>query len=687
MQPNEVKHFMDLGEPVGREKKKAAAGLATTFGKSFLGRGGNCAFAKSAQHEAGTCTCIHAQQIVDAQGNVEREAARGVPIWCETGRMKKLFAVILIALAVAAAIWIAVRVELSWRTVTVPELLPQNTLLLVQAPDVKQMQARWRESALYQIWREPSVQVWSNKLLEQFRRDHQGSQNFHDFIGLGPSRVFAAVTSIDNSEPRLVGGFHFEAAPEEVRKFIEARAAKWWPQAVAVKRETLLYRRHQIENLHGARLQFASVLDDHWFFASNDVAALKALLDRADRRPGKGEPSLKQNEVFAAAAKHLPNEYAAMIFLDPQPFLEKLLPLVTMTGQSLPATQLQRLKSVRSVISALGFERDQMRERDFVAMPRIGTEKKLSRTLLSAAAGNTFFYSVSRVHSPDQFMTPSEVVAPGLAAILGHLSSALTSHGLKPEDLQVAFGDELEIIGQWPGDVHWPNFVASLPVADLPRARRIADALASIEIAGGAWTRTQKNGITLYTSQPLSGVVPVSLVVAITEKMLFVGTADAALETAIVNADRRAGELEKTAAFRDAAAKVPPAETAFNYLDTRLLFERLDAVIRPLLTAAATLYPALRQNLGSASLPPAEAIGRHLSPIVLSQRYEGDGYLSESVGPVTFREAALGMAIGVGASFIYLGEGLRSASLLPANTPAQATPTPTPTPWPTPLSI
>ena len=60
MQPNEVEHFIDLREPVGREKKKAATGLAATFGEGFLGRGGDRTFAKSAKHEAGTCTFFHA---------------------------------------------------------------------------------------------------------------------------------------------------------------------------------------------------------------------------------------------------------------------------------------------------------------------------------------------------------------------------------------------------------------------------------------------------------------------------------------------------------------------------------------------------------------------------------------------------------------------------------------------------
>jgi hypothetical protein len=69
----------------------------------------------------------------------------------------------------------------------------------------------------------------------------------------------------------------------------------------------------------------------------------------------------------------------------------------------------------------------------------------------------------------------------------------------------------------------------------------------------------------------------------------------------------------------------------------------------------------------------------------MSQRYTGDGYLSESVGPVTFNEATVGAAGLMSALYIYLHRGLKLGSLLPSTAtapapPAAASPTPIPTP-------
>ena len=167
-----------------------------------------------------------------------------------------------------------------------------------------------------------------------------------------------------------------------------------------------------------AHFAFARAFDNHWFFASNNLAALKALLDRVDRRREKGEPSLKDDEPFAAARKHLPGEYEGLLFVDPRPFVEKLMPLILMAGQSLPAAQVERLKSVDRVAVALGFEHGVMRETDFVAMPRVGTETKLTRPLLATAGAETFFYSVSRMSWPDNVFSPATPVASGLSALI-----------------------------------------------------------------------------------------------------------------------------------------------------------------------------------------------------------------------------------------------------------------------------
>jgi len=71
---------------------------------------------------------------------------------------------------------------------------------------------------------------------------------------------------------------------------------------------------------------------------------------------------------------------------------------------------------------------------------------------------------------------------------------------------------------------------------------------------------------------------------------------------------------------------------------------------------------------------------------VMSQRYEGNGYVTESIGPVTFREATLGLAGAIGGLFIYLQEAIRPGRGTLGPSPLfQPTPQPSPTPTASPI--
>jgi hypothetical protein len=602
--------------------------------------------------------------------------------------MKKLVAVIVIALVIAAAIWVSVRVQLAKRLAIVPELLPETTLVLIEAPDFQKTRSDWHESDLSKIWREPSVQEFLRKPLARLPENRGGRRQLEDFLGLRPKHGFLALTSLEKNEPKLIGGFHFDAKPEKARESIGELEAELLSRTPNATHETLAHRQHNIEIARVSHFVFASVYDNEWYFASNDLATLKALLDRADHRRENTHGSLAETAAFVAAVKHLPREYAGMVFLDPRPFMAKLMPLVALTGQSLAMDQLKRLSQLQSIAATVGFDRGKMRETDFVAMPQVSAESKLQHPLLGTAGANTFFYSDSRVHWSDNLLAGSAPAAIGLPALVQQFTAAAKAQGISLEDLRKAFGEELEIIGDWPANSHWPTLIATLPVNDISRAKKIVAALASVEIGGAPWNRSDENGAIFYQAQPFAGFIPINPAMAVSETLLFAASDAAALKAAVARVTPPAGELAKSTLFKDAAALLPAAESAFAYVDTRLLYARIDAAVRPLILMSATFNPALAKTVNPSKLPPPEVITQHLSPIVMSQRYEKDGYVTESVGPVTFREASIGAAGAVGRLCIYLRQGLNPGALLQQNPPGPTPPTllsPTASPTPSPF--
>jgi hypothetical protein len=98
---------------------------------------------------------------------------------------------------------------------------------------------------------------------------------------------------------------------------------------------------------------------------------------------------------------------------------------------------------------------------------------------------------------------------------------------------------------------------------------------------------------------------------------------------------------------------VPAPTKFFAYVDTALLYSRLDATLRPMLLTGAAFMPTMNNYIDVSKLPSPEVITKHLSPIVSSQRYERDGYRAESVGPVTSNQAAIGF--GLPAAFWAIG--------------------------------
>jgi hypothetical protein len=142
---------------------------------------------------------------------------------------------------------------------------------------------------------------------------------------------------------------------------------------------------------------------------------------------------------------------------------------------------------------------------------------------------------------------------------------------------------------------------------------------------------------------------------------------------------RSGGPSELAAArnFQNAERTVPTAQQAFVYVDPALLYARFDAKLRPLLAMGAAFLPSLADSVDLNKLPSAEVVAKHLSPTVMSQSYQGDGYVAESIGSVPIYHTLVA-AIGGGA--------LATAIYRPHiddSVPTSSLPTPSPSPSPT----
>jgi hypothetical protein len=106
------------------------------------------------------------------------------------------------------------------------------------------------------------------------------------------------------------------------------------------------------------------------------------------------------------------------------------------------------------------------------------------------------------------------------------------------------------------------------------------------------------------------------------------------------------------------------------------LYSRLDASLRPMLLMAAAFVPAVAGSIDATKLPAPEVITKHLSPIVSSQRYDRDGYMAESIGPITLDQLGIGVAIFSSFGAAAARQTGLGAPAMPL--PAIASPSPTP---------
>src|SRR5262249_10932906 len=145
------------------------------------------------------------------------------------------------------------------------------------------------------------VQDFLRKPLSNTSKTGAVNQTLLEIEQLAPTNAFIALTSIDNNNPRVVGGFHFRGTQEEAEQIIGKWRSRLMGQNSSPQREKMQYQGHEIEVTKTGSLSIATVFAPPWFFVATDPADVQSLLDRAERRSSNPDNRLDKDETYRAA--------------------------------------------------------------------------------------------------------------------------------------------------------------------------------------------------------------------------------------------------------------------------------------------------------------------------------------------------------------------------------------------------
>ena len=584
--------------------------------------------------------------------------------------MKRILLLIL-ALAVAAfAGWYYWNFSQQLSSASVAALLPRETIFVAHMPDYNRAREEWQHCDVYQLYSEPAVQDFLRKPLSNVAKTDAASQTLREIEQLAPKNAFIALTSIDNNNPKLVGGFRFRGSEEEAKRIIDRWRSVLTGQNPNLKHQKVQYQGHEIDVAKSAPFTLATAYDPPWFFAATDVPELQALLDHADHRGKSPDNRLENDDVYRAAISHRPSNYVAFFYLQPKAFSQRLVALRAAVGSTPAPGEGTMIEKMRCIAGSMRFDNGKIHDVLFLGMPKLEQDTTLTRSSVSLGTKDTFLYLAMLLNLGEKMDTLNQA-----AAFAGtKLFQALNDSGITAADWKGAFGIELGSLADWAPSAHWPSLLVTLPVMDTAKAGKIVEALLHAD-EDAAWTQTEKDGVRYFSKQSAASFVAITPTIALSDRILIAGLNPVSVEEAIKRSASSSSELSESQTYKAAARLLPAPTNFFAYIDTALLYSRLDASLRPMLLMAAAFVPAVGGSIDPGKLPPPETVAKHLSPIVSSQTYDRDGYVAESIGPITLDQLAI--AVAILSSF---GAGGRQTSWSAPPTTMPPTPSPSPTP-------
>lgn len=524
------------------------------------------------------------------------------------------------------------------------ELIPAETLLLADFPNLPATALRWKETALAQILNEPEVQGFLAKPLSQLQQNPTWAETLRSLAGIQPQQAFFAVASITNNMPHAVAGFAFRGDQRQVETLISKARAQAQTASPNGKLGVEKHGKFQIETFSNRGITLAGCFARNWYFVANDLELLKATLDRFS---GKTETSLAVAPTYRESLAALPQDPDFRLFTQPGGFSDRVLAQLNPLGDAVDAQEVATLRKIRAVALATRLEGRRMHDVLFFCETKAPQRPVLSKKTLELTTENTLFYGALAPSIPEEMPQRERPASPS-ANPMRALLTALNSPAALLAQFKTAFGPEHAVLLNWLSAEPQPSLFLALEVRDPAKARKFMENVFS------AWSRAEATGVSFWTlaDDKTPAQMQIHPTVALTAHHVLGGLSLESVKpfaSTAANATSGSKTLEKSPAFIEAMATVPKPKTALAYLDAGALFERVYGLLRPAAMLWGGAIPDLAGAVDFGKMPTTDSIGKHLSPICLSALQTDSGLLIESTGPVTFLEVSAGMGAVAGA--------------------------------------
>jgi hypothetical protein len=532
--------------------------------------------------------------------------------------MKRLIAGGLLLLIAAIGVFL-------WRQNQIPvsssQLAPADCLVYIELPNLIQTANRWPETALCQILGEPSVQRFLRQPVSKIPKSYQSV--FASVQTLRCSALFFGIT--DPNGQSWICGFQTSADQRVWRREISNISGALFGQAVQVV-EPDDYKQPGSRPAEAGRNGASTycVQLGSWILLSRTAD----LLIEASRNAKAASGGLQSVNLFQECRANVKEGYDILCFVRGRPSID------LSRGLRWRFREDESQGTPRAMLAATAIDGTQLRDTIFILTDKPAPVAPLDRKGLAMTSPTTIGYLVSRVNLSEIWRRCDELsgdwpIAKTIRDYLGEVKS----FGIEMHELD-ALLSYIEIVVDRDPKADSLNAALSAEITDPEKFQHFIDQIVMEKFPDRS-RRIEVASVPAYVIQ----LGNTSLICGLVGRQLLVALTRLEFAELVHRLQSHSVGLEDNPQFKGIAKLVHEPADLVVYVDAKTAFETLYDAFRPMLVFGVALIPALNQYIDAMTFPETGEVGKHLSPIVLSQYRVAHGVVDESVGPITAYEA------------------------------------------------